>query len=178
MSALLNSPFNGADARSAERSALATRLQPMQLADVPEVLAIEREVYALPWSEGNFIDSMAAGYLAYVLRPVPSLREINTPILGYFLAMKGFEEMHLLNISVSASCQGQGLARQMLDALCRLCAEQGCPQLWLEVRLSNQRARAVYQRYGFSEVGLRRGYYPVLQGPREDACLMSLAVSL
>jgi len=172
MSALLNSPFGG----PVHRPAVATRLQPMQVADVPEVLAIEREVYALPWSEGNFIDSMAAGYLAYVLRRAPSLREVNTPILGYFLAMKGFEEMHLLNISVAASFQGQGLARQMLDALCRLCAEQGCPQLWLEVRLSNQRARAVYQRYGFSEVGLRRGYYPVLQGPREDACLMSLAV--
>lgn len=176
MSALLNSPIDDPSNGPVERPVVATRLQTMQVADVPEVLAIEREVYALPWSEGNFIDSMAAGYLAYVLRRAPSLREINTPILGYFLAMKGFEEMHLLNISVAASCQGQGLARQMLDALCRLCAEQGCPQLWLEVRLSNQRARAVYQRYGFSEVGLRRGYYPVLQGPREDACLMSLAV--
>ncbi len=173
MSALLNEALDGP---RGPQSAPATRLQPMQLADVPEVLTIEREVYALPWSEGNFIDSMAAGYVAYVLRPVPSLREPKTPILGYFLAMKGFEEMHLLNISVAAAAQGQGLARQMLDALCRLCVEQNCPQLWLEVRLSNQRAREVYRRYGFREVGVRRGYYPVLQGPREDACLMSLAV--
>ncbi|MEJ6007389.1 ribosomal protein S18-alanine N-acetyltransferase [Paucibacter sp. AS339] len=170
MSALLNAPF--------ERPGAAARLHPMRAADLAEVLAIERAVYALPWTEGNFIDSMAAGYQAFVLRQAPSLRDTRTPLLGYFLAMKGFEEMHLLNISVAAECQGQGLARQMLDALCRICAEQACPQLWLEVRVSNQRARHVYKQYGFSEVGLRRGYYPVLQGPREDACLMSLAVPL
>jgi ribosomal-protein-alanine N-acetyltransferase len=49
-------------------------------------------------------------------------------------------------------------------------------QLWLEVRLGNERAREVYRRYGFAEVGKRRAYYPVQQGPREDAVLMSLAV--
>ena len=50
-------------------------------------------------------------------------------------------------------------------------------KLWLEVRASNERARAVYLRYGFSEVGRRRAYYPVPQGPREDALLMSLMVA-
>ncbi|MDC8774174.1 ribosomal protein S18-alanine N-acetyltransferase [Roseateles albus] len=162
---------------SAQLAALATRLRPMAVSDVTEVLALERQVYAMPWTEGNFIDSLAAGYEALVLRPVPAGRDPKPQLLGYMLAMKGVDEMHLLNLSVAPEQQGRGLARLMLDALCGICREQACPQLWLEVRVGNQRAREVYRRYGFSETGLRRAYYPVQQGPREDAVLMSLAVA-
>jgi len=66
----------------------------------------------------------------------------------------------------------------MLDALVQLCRSEGCEQLWLEVRTGNTRAREVYRRYGLSEVGLRRAYYPVHQGQREDAVLMSLPIDL
>lgn len=65
----------------------------------------------------------------------------------------------------------------MLDRIVGACRQRGLTQLWLEVRVSNLRAQAVYQRYGFAEVGRRRAYYPVLQGPREDALLMSLMVA-
>lgn len=147
----------------------------MRVADLPEVLAIERQAYAVPWTQGNFIDSLAAEYAAFVLRD--SQGDGEARLLGYFLAMQGVDEMHLLNITVDPQQQGRGLARQMLDALCRLCRERACPQLWLEVRQGNLRARAVYRRYGFAEVGLRRGYYPAAQGAREDAVLMSLVVA-
>jgi ribosomal-protein-alanine N-acetyltransferase len=155
----------------------------MRVCDLPAVLSIEQALYAMPWSQGNFIDSLAAGYSAFVLRAPPSAglgssagSTAAAPPLGYFLAMKGVGEMHLLNISVAPAQQGRGLARLMLDALCQLCREQACEQLWLEVRASNERAQALYLRYGFVEVGLRRAYYPVLQGPREDALLMSLVL--
>lgn len=146
-------------------------LQPMRASDVSDVLAIEQRAYAVPWTQGNFIDSLAAGYAACVLRDEGGL------LLGYFLAMKGVDEMHLLNITVLPERQGRGHARHMLDAIVQRCREQACAQLWLEVRFGNHRAREVYQRYGFAEVGLRRAYYPVVQGAREDAVLMSLAVS-
>ncbi|WP_310384878.1 ribosomal protein S18-alanine N-acetyltransferase [Roseateles sp.] len=161
---------------SAQLADDAARLWPMRIADIEEVLAIERQVYAMPWSEGNFIDSLAAGYAAFVLRNAPILRAPRSQMLGYVLAMKGVDEMHLLNLSVAPELQGRGLARLMLDALCGTCREQACTQLWLEVRVGNQRAREVYRRYGFVEMGLRRAYYPVPQGAREDAVLMSLAV--
>ena len=154
-------------------------LRAMRVCDLPAVLSIEQQLYAMPWSQGNFIDSLAAGYAAFVLRAAPTgsaAAAAAAPPLGYFLAMKGVGEMHLLNISVAPAQQGRGLARLMLDALCQLCREQACEQLWLEVRASNDRARALYLRYGFVEVGLRRAYYPVLQGPREDALLMSLVL--
>ena len=161
---------------SAQLVPASTRLWAMQTSDVAEVMSLERQVYAMPWTEGNFIDSLAAGYVAFVLRRAPAQRDMRTQMLGYFLAMKGADEMHLLNLSVLPEQQGRGLARLMLDSLCEICREQGCPQMWLEVRVSNRRARDVYLRYGFTEMGLRRAYYPVLEGPREDAVMMNLAV--
>jgi [ribosomal protein S18]-alanine N-acetyltransferase len=147
---------------------VAAALRPMQAADVEAVLAIEQRAYPFPWTRGNFIDSLAAGYAAEVLRGSDGA------LLGYFLAMQGVGELHLLNITVLPERQGQGLARLMLDALQGLARRSGCEQIWLEVRQGNERARRVYARYGFSEVGLRPAYYPALQGLREDAVLMSL----
>lgn len=143
-------------------------LAPMREADVDAVSVIERSCYAFPWSRGNFIDSLAAGYPARVLRgPDRSL-------LGYFVAMHGVDEMHLLNITIAAAVEGRGHARRLFDALVGLCEESGAPTLWLEVRASNARARAIYEHLGLVSVGVRKGYYPAPFGRREDAVVMSL----
>jgi ribosomal-protein-alanine N-acetyltransferase len=97
-------------------------------------------------------------------------------LLGYFVAMKGVDETHLLNLTVAPAYQRQGWARVMLDALMLWSRGQGAQWLWLEVRASNAHAKAVYQHCGFREVGLRKGYYPAggsLLNPREDAIVMS-----
>ncbi|MCE4557222.1 ribosomal protein S18-alanine N-acetyltransferase [Pelomonas cellulosilytica] len=157
-------------------SALLERSRPpfeaaaMRIPDLTEVIAIERQAYPVPWTHGNFVDSLAAGYPAEVLRGA------RAELLGYWVAMPGVDEMHLLNITVSPAWQGLGLAVAMLDRLVAQCRRQGLAQLWLEVRVSNARAREVYRRYGLTEVGRRRAYYPVPEGPREDAILMSLPV--
>ena len=142
-------------------------LRPMVTRDLDTVLAIEAGAYAFPWSRGNFIDSLAAGYHAQVLAGA------DAGLVGYFVAMPGVDEMHLLNITVAPAWQGQGLARTMLDALDAHCRARRLAMLWLEVRESNHRARALYARRGFSEVGLRRGYYPAAFAKREDAIVMS-----
>jgi ribosomal-protein-alanine N-acetyltransferase len=144
----------------------------MRLPDLTEVMAVERRAYPVPWTHGNFVDSLAAGYPAEVLRGPRS------ELLGYWVAMPGVDELHLLNITVASAWQGRGLAVVMLDRLVNACRQRGLTQLWLEVRVSNERAREVYLRYGFAEVGRRRAYYPVVQGPREDALLMSLPVAV
>lgn len=144
----------------------------MRLPDLTEVMAVERRAYPVPWTHGNFVDSLAAGYPAEVLRGPKA------ELLGYWVAMPGVDELHLLNITVAPAWQGRGLAVAMLDRLVASCRERGLTQLWLEVRVSNERARQVYLRYGFAEVGRRRAYYPVVQGPREDALLMSLPVAV
>lgn len=142
----------------------------MHLAHLPAVLAIEQAVYPFPWTHGNFVDSLAAGHAAHVLRAGDG------PIAGYSVALTGVQEMHLLNLTVSPSWQRCGHARALLDALVAQCRREGSEALWLEVRPSNLRARAVYRRYGFEEIGLRRGYYPAAGGKREDACVMRLLI--
>lgn len=133
------------------------------------VLPIENAAYDFPWTRGNFIDSLAAGYLAEVL-------EADGAIVAYFVAMAGVDELHLLNITVAVSQQGQGHGRRMLDVVQAHGRQAGLATLLLEVRLSNERARALYRRRGFAEIGLRPAYYPALQG-REDALVMSLALA-
>ena len=131
------------------------------------VLAIEVQAYPFPWSRGNFIDSIAAGYLAR------ALVADDGEMVGYFVAMPGFEEMHLLNVTVAAHHEGRGHAPRLLAELYALSASFTATAVWLEVRESNARARALYLREGFTEAGQRRDYYPAPQGRREDAILMT-----
>jgi len=145
--------------------------RPMMARDLDAVLAIEARCYGFPWTRGNFIDALAAGYLAEVL-PAP-----RGGLIGYFVALAGAGEMHLLNLSVCPEHQHRGHARALLDRLQALCQTLEVDSLWLEVRESNHRARAIYRRRGFAEVGLRRDYYPAAHGQREHAVLMSLPIA-
>ena len=139
--------------------------EPMTDADLDEVVAIERAAYGHPWSRGNFADSLKSGYQAQLLRAGDTL-------LAYFVAMKGVDEVHLLNITVAPAYQGQGWGRILLDALAVWSRGQGAQWLWLEVRTSNTRAQQVYLHYGYRRVGERKNYYPAETG-REDAIVMS-----
>ena len=145
-------------------------LRALHAADLDAVLAIEARCYDFPWTRGNFIDSLAAGYLALAL----VVR--GGALAGYLMAMRGVGEMHLLNLTVAPEWQGRGLASQLLGALEQTCRDEVLPLIWLEVRSSNQRARAIYRRRGFHEVGQRRGYYPAALGQREDAVVMRAAL--
>jgi ribosomal-protein-alanine N-acetyltransferase len=139
----------------------------MTVDQLDAVLAIEVQAYTFPWTRGNFIDSIAAGYLARALFAADG------ELIGYFVAMPGFEEMHLLNVTVASRHEGQGHARRLLAELYALSASFSATAVWLEVRESNARARTLYLREGFTEAGRRRDYYPAPAGQREDAILMT-----
>ncbi len=145
------------------------QLKKMTIAGLDGVMAIEQVAYEFPWSRGNFIDALAAGYDARLL-----CRDEQT--IGYFVVMAGVDEMHLLNLSVAPAEHGQGHGRFMLDEIVALCGRASAQKLWLEVRGSNTRARAIYRRFGFTEIGLRKAYYPAARGQREDAIVMGLPV--
>ena len=146
------------------------QLRAMRWDDLDRVLAVERAAYDFPWTRGNFVDSLAAGYLAELLV------DERLGLVGYSVAMAGVDEMHLLNLTVAPAQQRRGHARRLLDVLQARCRDQGLATLWLEVRASNQRARQIYARRGFAEVGQRPGYYPAAKSAREDAIVMSLAL--
>jgi [ribosomal protein S18]-alanine N-acetyltransferase len=139
--------------------------EPMGEARLSEVIAIERRAYAHPWTRGNFSDSLRSGYQAQLLCA-------GDVVLGYFVAMLGVDEVHLLNITVDVAHQGQGWGRVMLDAIALWARAHDAHWIWLEVRTSNARAQQVYERYGYRRVGERKNYYPAGQG-REDAIVMS-----
>lgn len=142
------------------------RFEPLTLGRLDDVLDVEASAYSHPWTRGNFIDALASGYQAQLLMGGDQL-------LGYFVAMKGVDEVHLLNITVAPAHQKQGWARVLLDALALWSRGQGAQWLWLEVRVSNARALQVYEAHGFRSVGLRKRYYPAPAGQREDAVVMS-----
>ena len=152
---------------SAVLKAIEADFEPMTEARVDEVVAIEQRAYDHPWTRGNFLDSMRSGYEAQILAA-------GDTVLGYFVAMKGVDEVHLLNITVAPARQGEGWGRVMLDALVLWARGQGAQWLWLEVRVSNVRAQRLYEHHGYKRVGERKGYYPNGAGRREDAVVMSL----
>lgn len=143
------------------------RFEPFSHHWLDAVLAVEQRSYAHPWTRGNFTDTLFSDYQAQVLAA-------GDEVLGYFVAMKGVDEVHLLNITVAPEYQGQGWAQVMLDALTLWSRGQAAQWLWLEVRVGNARAMKVYQSHGYRRVGLRKAYYPNGQAPREDAVVMSL----
>lgn len=146
-------------------------LAPMTTAWLDAVLAVEQHAYSFPWTRGNFIDSLAAGYWAEMLC------NAQQQLVGYFVVMHGVDEMHLLNITVAPEFQGQGHARTLFNALVAQAPAEASRKLWLEVRQSNTHAQAIYQHFGFAHVGLRRAYYPAASGQREDAVVMALQLN-
>ena len=154
---------------------LEARFEAMTPAWLEAVIRVENSAYHHPWTQANFADSLNAGYHAQLLTGGAAP---HTELLGYFVAMKGVDEVHLLNITVALAHQHQGWARVMLDALAIWARGQGAQWLWLEVRVSNTRAKTIYERHGFRHVGTRRNYYPASANASqpEDAIVMSLAL--
>ena len=141
---------------------------PMAPGDLDEVHALECSVFPHPWSRTNFSDSLASGYDAW------TVRDLAGELAGYYLLMYAVDEAHLLDVAVAAHRQRQGLGRYLLERIGARAREQGMESILLEVRPSNERALEVYRRYGYREIGRRKGYYPAHAGLREDAIVMRL----
>lgn len=149
---------------------IAVRFEPMLDQHLDAVAALELRAYPYPWQRRHFADCLNAGYQAQLLMA-------DDLMLGYFVAMKGVDEVHLLNLVVAPEHQRQGWAQVLLDALALWARGQGAQWLWLEARASNTRAVHVYKAHGYRLVGTRRNYYPAEKGQREDAVVMSLKLS-
>lgn len=143
------------------------RLVPMSAGHLPSVLDIEKRSYAFPWTEGNFRDSLNAGYSCWVVES--SFMDV----MGYALMSMAAGEAHILNLCIAPEYQGQGMGRNLLLHLIARAWEMHTKLLLLEVRRSNAAAQALYLAQGFKPLGVRRDYYPA-QGGREDAIVLGL----
>ncbi|QID19762.1 ribosomal protein S18-alanine N-acetyltransferase [Nitrogeniibacter mangrovi] len=140
----------------------------MRSEDIAWVMCHEPQLYPYPWTAGNFADSLSAGYLCRIVC------QGDAPV-GYAVMMLILDEAHLLNISVIANAQRQGVGHMLLTLMCDEARALGATQCFLEVRPSNAAALALYERFGFVGIARRRGYYPAPDG-REDAIVMRAAL--
>lgn len=159
-------------------------LLPLAPSWVEAVVAVEQTAYTHPWSRRHFHDSLAAGHHARLLvareaseQPAGDRCAAGDELIGYYVAMKGVDEAHLLNITVAPAHQRRGWGRVLLDAFALWARSESAQCAWLEVRASNTRAQAVYEAHGYRRMGLRRGYYPAARGEREDAVVMCLPLT-
>lgn len=151
------------------RKPTAMEMRPMQSADLDEVMRIEKASYPHPWTRGIFSDCLEVGYQCRIF-------EEGGEILGYSVHSVALDEAHLLNLCVAPEQRSRGIGRKMLRQVMREVAGMGAETIFLEVRLSNQVARALYESEGFNEVGRRFDYYPA-QGGREDALVYACSLS-
>ncbi|QTQ33978.1 ribosomal protein S18-alanine N-acetyltransferase [Aromatoleum bremense] len=148
-------------------NAAASDFSPMTDRDLDWVVDHEAVLHTFPWSRGNFVDSLAAGHSAWVMR-------VGGSPVAYAVMLMVLDEAHLLNISVAREFQGARLGTALLRHLFAEARRCGASQFFLEVRPSNSAALALYRSHGFQPIGRRKGYYALREGGREDAIVMRL----
>lgn len=139
------------------------------LSDIDEVARLDASAFEFAWSRGDFEGSFKAGHTFVLLKD-------DEQLLGMAVYMQIFEQAELLTIAVDPKHQGKGLGKLILNELMARLAANGAESLFLEVRVSNERARSLYRGAGFEEISRRKGYYPTRDG-REDAIVMQKLLS-
>jgi ribosomal-protein-alanine N-acetyltransferase len=139
-------------------------IRDMGFEDVATVAAMERQAYAFPWGDAIFRDCLRAGYYCCVV-------ELDHQQIGYGIMSSGAGEAHVLNLCVTDVYRCRGIGGALLEHLMEFAMGLGVIDVFLEVRPSNTSAIRLYQNYGFSQIGVRRGYYQAHEG-REDAVVL------
>lgn len=146
-------------------------VQLLRSADVEAVVEIERLSNSHPWSERNFHEGLASGYLCLVARD-------HGAVSGFAVARLLVDEAELLLIAVAPEMRRQGVALLLWIELAERLQASGARTVHLEVRESNLSAHAFYRSLGFTQSGVRPQYYPngAHENEREDAVLMKVSL--
>jgi ribosomal-protein-alanine N-acetyltransferase len=136
-------------------------IRAMTPSDVPAVLELEQLIYPEPWSEKVFDDELAQPSRVYLLALDDG------EVIGYSGLMVVFEDAHITTMSVAPAARGSGVGQRMMMKLVDAAIGAGAEHLTLEVRMSNDPAQALYRKFGFAPVGVRKDYYL-----NEDALIM------
>jgi ribosomal-protein-alanine N-acetyltransferase len=137
---------------------------PMRRRDLRQVMAIEQVAFPEPWSLTVFTSELA-------LRDGRAYRTARAGrrVVGYFGLMFVDDEAHVTTVAVAPDHQGRGVGKVLMLEVARTALAAGSRHLSLEVAAGNERAQALYRRFGFAPVGVRKGYY---QRTGEDALVM------
>jgi len=138
-------------------------MRPATPNDLDAVAAIERESFTDPWTRASFEQLLGRNHLSFLVAAHDGV------VVGFSIAYGVAGEAEIANIAVSRGARGQGIGGALLRHMLARLRADGAAEVWLEVRASNEAARAMYEHFGFVEVGRRRHYY---QRPVEDAISM------
>jgi ribosomal-protein-alanine N-acetyltransferase len=141
--------------------AVGVELRPMGVADVPAVADLERLSFDDPWPLSMFLEELSLAGRSYLVA------ESEGEIVAYGGVMRIGSDAHIMTLAVSAPFRRRGLGTRLMASLIDGALQDGAEHLTLEVRISNEAARALYEKFGFSTVGMRPGYYK-----GEDALVM------
>jgi ribosomal-protein-alanine N-acetyltransferase len=144
------------------------RLRRMRFEDLPTVLQIEAKNYNFPWSEQIFEECLkATNYNCMICEEMDN-------VIGYSILSIAVGESHIMNICVDPEAQGLGVGSKLLEKMIGV-AKKKSETIFLEVRPSNTAAIKLYEKRGFNEIGVRKGYYPSIGDEgREDAVMLAL----
>jgi ribosomal-protein-alanine N-acetyltransferase len=139
-------------------------LAPMAMDDIGRVLEIERESFRTPWPTEAYAHELRENRLASYI-----VARVENEVVGYAGMWVILDEAHITTIAVDPRYRGQHIGERLLVGLIDAALDRGARWMTLEVRRSNATAQALYRKYGFREIGTRKGYY---SDNREDAIVM------
>ena len=129
-------------------------LSPMRLEDVEHVSRLERRCYTLPWSSGAYVTEVGNSSAFYVVA-----KDADGVLLGYGGIWVIMDELHVTTLAVDPAARGRKVGERLLLALLREGLNRGAARATLEVRERNAAAHALYVKYGFEDVAVRKNYY-------------------
>jgi ribosomal-protein-alanine N-acetyltransferase len=139
-------------------------IRPAERRDVPELLVIEIAQFPEPWSRTMLLDE-----ITNVENRRYTVAVESKSIIGYLGVMFVMDELHINTIGTLPGNEGRGVATSLMDEAWENAKARGIARATLEVAVSNERAQALYGRYGFRPVGIRKNYYERIQ---EDALIL------
>ena len=157
-----------AERERAEREKHAVpKVRRMTMEDGAAVAEMEHQLFFDAWSEKSILETLSQP------NSICLMAEKAGRAAGYILAYRAADEAEIARIAVAKELQRQGVARALLDDFESVCRAQEINKLLLDVRSGNMAARALYEKSGFQEDGIRQRFY---RDPEEDAVLMSKAI--
>jgi [ribosomal protein S18]-alanine N-acetyltransferase len=132
---------------------------------IDDVLAIEEASFTNPWTREMYVSELENQTVSHCLLA----RDGEGRVIGFCSYWRVLDELHINNLAVLPKYRRAGAASSLLARALAEGAEQGAERATLEVRRSNEVALQLYERFGFSVAGVRRGYY---SSPAEDALIL------
>lgn len=142
-------------------------VRPMEPNDLPAVSALENESFSMPWSYAELESCLQKDFYDFFVATE------GDALAGYIGMYRVLDEADIVNVAVDKRFRRQGIAAELMAVILETARLRGITAVTLEVRDSNDPAIRLYEKCGFRQIGLRRGYY---QKPEEDARIYALAL--